>query len=538
MGVGFIETYRRNRAALLATGRPLPQPRRQPPLPPPRSPHHAPSPPPPGGFSFADPPPIKLGHYRNPDGTVGAELKTWTERAIVLFGLNGAGKSTRFLIELLMTTSHRSLFITDLKGELAAQTGAARARYSKVFYFNPYRMHGLPHHGCNPLAGLRCNDPALVDKCRSIAEAMIEANATGDAKHWIDSARSIAAGACMFEVILAAREKRLPSLLNVRNMLVEPDRFENFIEGGKRMERQVAGLKFQAERMLASGNRKVINLVGRFVRKHGLNELSGIQSTFITATDWMESEAMIDLEADDIDLSRIRKEPVTIFYMLPIDEIENKRPLTRIMLSAALNAHLSPGPMSTLFVLDEFRVAINDLPIVKLYWSVIRGFRAQLMPILQSATQLQTLFKDEWQNYLGQAGVVFTIGPPNDPPTSDWMSERSGTTTILQKSYNEGRGANTGDGINGGANVQVGGGVGTSQGSAFNHGENVTGGLSVAQVEQRAFTPQELRNMADGNGLIWLPGQGTGCIPFYAPPYWRRRASWVSRVRPNPYRIT
>ena len=68
-----------------------------------------------------------------------------------MHGLNGAGKSTRFLIELLMTASNRSLLVFDFKGELAYQTGAERARYSDVYYINPHRMHGLPSHGFNPL---------------------------------------------------------------------------------------------------------------------------------------------------------------------------------------------------------------------------------------------------------------------------------------------------------------------------------------------------------------------------------------------------
>ena len=82
---------------------------------PPRPCGRPPAPPTPGA-----PSPIKLGYHCDLNGEhVGGPLLSNTERNILMLGLNGAGKSTRFLIELMMTTSHRSLFVFDVKGELA-----------------------------------------------------------------------------------------------------------------------------------------------------------------------------------------------------------------------------------------------------------------------------------------------------------------------------------------------------------------------------------------------------------------------------------
>ena len=63
---------------------------------------------------------LRLGYYCPLNGEeVGAPLLSITERHSCLFGLNGAGKSTRFLIELLATACNRSLLVFDIKGELA-----------------------------------------------------------------------------------------------------------------------------------------------------------------------------------------------------------------------------------------------------------------------------------------------------------------------------------------------------------------------------------------------------------------------------------
>ena len=70
--------------------------------------------------------------------------------------------------------------------------------------------------------------------------------------------------------------------------------------------------------------------------------------------------------------------------------------------------------MNTLFVLDEFRAAVGKMQIISDMWSLVRGYGVQLMPIVQSALQLQALFKEEWENYAAQAGLVMTLGPAGD----------------------------------------------------------------------------------------------------------------------------
>ena len=104
------------------------------------------------------PTPIKLGYYYDrQQHKTGAALLSDTERHCLIFGLNGAGKSTRFLIELLMTARNRSLFVFDIKGELAFQTADERRRLcgrENVKIINPYLLHGMGSDGFNPLAHL------------------------------------------------------------------------------------------------------------------------------------------------------------------------------------------------------------------------------------------------------------------------------------------------------------------------------------------------------------------------------------------------
>jgi type IV secretion system protein VirD4 len=515
--MGFADGFREGREAARAA-------RGAAPIRPPAYPPAAP-----GAPVAAGPSPIKFGYHCDLKGEkVGGPLLSNTERHIVLFGLNGAGKSTRFLIELLMTMTGRSAVVFDIKGELAYQTAAERRRYSNVKIVNPFGVLGMPSDGYNPLSGLDPNSPKFYDAAAGIGDALIEIE-SGSGQYWSESAQGLLVALIMYEVIRAKAEARPPSLFNVRRMLTEAD---EYAPGDFARKRPIRGFSVTAARMIACGNDKIASLAGRFVRTDGKNELASIQSTASTQTEWMLSEAMHkDMAKLGTDFRQLRQRPTTIYVVMDAEEITRKRRWTRVVIASALSAHFTPGPMNTLFVLDEFRAAVGKMQVINDMWSLVRGYGVQLMPILQSALQLKALFNDEWENYLAQAGVVATLGPPGDLFTAEWMSKRCGVNTIMQSSVNFGDGINNGDGVSSGTS----GGGNSNQGNSFNNGRSRNAGISYQQTERPVLLPNELMNIRGGHGLMWLPGMGTSTIPFFAPNYWNREAPWAARVRDNPY---
>ncbi|MGE0290448.1 MAG: type IV secretory system conjugative DNA transfer family protein [Acetobacteraceae bacterium] len=474
--------------------------------------------------------PIKIGYYfdrerRQP----GAPLYYYGERHIVVFGLNGAGKSTRFLIELLATLQgKRSVFVVDLKGELAYQTALLRKRYSDVYVVNPFNVLNMGSSGHNPLLRIPV-DNQLFRRARAIADALIEIE-EGSGAHWTESAQGLVVALVMYEVVSSKAEKRTPSLLNVRLKLTEAEEYETYTdERGRRAERLIKGLKFHAAKMVACGIPQIASLASRFVRDHGQGELSSIQSTADTQTRFLlDPMIAADLAKPGVDLRQIRHKPTSVYLVLPPDQTTDMRRWTRILLSSALSAHFVPGEVNTLFVMDEFRASVGRMQILSDMWSLVRGYGVQLMPILQSAVQLKALFRDEWENYVAQAGLIATLGPPGDMFTAEWMSKRSGTTTVSQLSFNSSVGTGGGDSLS-----QNSRDWNSSTGQSSNR--NKGGSLNMAQVQRPAFLPQELMDIETGHGRIWVPGMGSKSIPFFAPPYWRRKAPWVKAVQPNPY---
>ena len=72
---------------------------------------------------------IILGrHFDDETQRVGGKIVYEGERHLLLFGPNGTGKGTRFLIPNLLSIKGRSILVIDPKGELAAVTAAYRHR--------------------------------------------------------------------------------------------------------------------------------------------------------------------------------------------------------------------------------------------------------------------------------------------------------------------------------------------------------------------------------------------------------------------------
>src|SRR5580704_17994210 len=103
---------------------------------------------------------IALGrHYDDATQRAGNKIPYQGERHLLLFGPNGTGKGTRFLIPNLLSINDRSIIVIDPKGELPAVTADYRRTISDVVMLNPFDVLGLGSAGFNPLASLDSTSP-------------------------------------------------------------------------------------------------------------------------------------------------------------------------------------------------------------------------------------------------------------------------------------------------------------------------------------------------------------------------------------------
>ena len=134
---------------------------------------------------------ITLGrHYDDARGDAGDKIIYTGERHLLLFGANGTGKGTRFLIPNLLSIADRSIVVIDPKGELAAVTADYRRTVSDVVLLNPFNVLGLGSAGFNPLAALDPKSPNFYDDAAALGEALIKLE-TGTGAHWTELAQGL-----------------------------------------------------------------------------------------------------------------------------------------------------------------------------------------------------------------------------------------------------------------------------------------------------------------------------------------------------------
>jgi len=230
-------------------------------------------------------------------------------------------------------------------------------------------------------------------------------------------------------------------------------------------------------------------------------------STADRHTAWMLSPLMrANMAKNDIDFATLKERPVTVYLILPAERMKTHSVWLRLVIVSALRAMYRPGGLKTLFMLDEF-AQLGHLGPIEEALALVRGFGIQLWPVLQDLTQLKALYKDRWETFVANAGVVQAFAP-NDLTTAEWMSQRAGDTTVAAAAYNRG-----------------------DQQTDAGHGSASTG-LSYSQARRRLLLPQELMDFRAGSGLLWPAGTSKS-VPFYAPPYWETDSK--SRARGNPY---
>lgn len=447
--------------------------------------------------------PIYLGNYLDlAKRKAGQELTYTGERHLLLFGPNGSGKGTRLLVNNLLRLRDRSVVVIDPKGELTAITARYRRTIGDVVVLNPFNVLDIESAGFNPLASLDPDVKTFVDDATGVGEALIKIEDKDP--HWSESAQSLLVAIIMWEVQTAKRNNRRPLLENVRYLLTQPDEYQRDPTTGK--SKLVRGLRITASRMAAAGGYEIESLVGRFTR--GNDEVASIQSTADRQTAWMLSPLMrANMDRHDIDFATLKQKPVTVYLILPAERMRTHSVWLRLLIVSALRSLYSAGGLPTLFMLDEF-AQLGHLGPIEDAFALVRGYGVQIWPVLQDLNQLKALYKDRWETFVGNAGIVQGFAP-NDLTTAEWMSRRAGDTTVTAAGYNMGDSASMA-------------GQGTT-----------SSGLTYGQVKRPLFLPQELMDFPAGAGLLW-PAGSSKSVAFHAPSYWEV-PELRSRAQPNPY---
>jgi type IV secretion system protein VirD4 len=319
-----------------------------------------------------------------------------------------------------------SCLVVDPKGELATTTAAHRARKlkQKVYVLDPFHVATLPDDipraRFNPMNGLVGD--ALIEGAARLADALVVTEGGRSDLFFEDSARAVIEG----KILHVATD---PMYKGRRNLGVVRDHLSRGLDQGLELEmRNNPGADGRVQRAADE-------LYSKTER-----EASGVLSTaqrHVKFIDFPEIEEV--LKGDGIQLSDLKTRATTIYLCLPACHMGTCNRWLRMIIGMALQEmERIPGKPATggpvLFLMDEF-ATLGHMKSIEDAAGQIAGFGVKLWPVVQDLTQLKGLYRDRWETFLANAGVV-QFYANNDLMTLDWISKRCGQTSVTVKRSN------------------------------------------------------------------------------------------------------
>jgi type IV secretion system protein VirD4 len=175
--------------------------------------------------------------------------------------------------------------------------------------------------------------------------------------------------------------------------------------------------------------------LSRFAEEHPLHpdrpeenrEVSSIISTAMTQTGFIGSRAIANnLGASDFRFRDCRRQPVTVYIILPTRHLANCAKWFRLVIAAALADLLieEEKKVPVLAVLDEF-AQLGTLKAVENAMGLAAGYGVQLFCVLQDLNQLKKLYKESFETFVANAGISIWFAP-RDVTTSEYVSKLCG----------------------------------------------------------------------------------------------------------------
>lgn len=356
-------------------------------------------------------------------GAVGSALVGVNDdRHMMTVAGSRAGKGVSTIIPNLLEYPG-SVLVVDPKGENARITANRRRTGLKqaVHVLDPFGVSGQTTASFNPLGMIDLASDTAVDDAALIAEALV-LQEQGDNRYFSAAARNFLRGLILY--VCAAEPPERRTLLRVRELMT--------LDG--------TGLKllFKAmqERTECNG---VIRRSGNSIAAKEDRERSGVISTAIENTDFLDSPALARcLQRSDFKLTDMKTGLLSVYLCLPAGRMATHNRWLRVIINLAVEAmERSAGRprFPVLFLMDEFAV-LDHLSSIEKAAGQIAGFGVKLWPIIQDLSQLKSIYRDGWETFMGNAGLMQFFGN-NDLTTLQYLATRLGKTSIMSVSEGE-----------------------------------------------------------------------------------------------------
>lgn len=345
------------------------------------------------------------------------------------------GKSVTLIGNLLFYRG--SILAMDPKGELAAKTAERRAALGQnVCILDPFQI--APDHlsgyrkSFNPLTLLHPGNDTIIEDAGLISDALVIAG--GKDPHWDDSAQNWIEG-LLLHIATDPRYEGRRHLVTLRSLIhsvLIPDA-EDDEAYALELEMLRNAERLQGHDATADIGDAIEGAVRDFYERPA-NERASVLSTTRRHTKLLDYRSIARvLSGHDFDLAALKTAPegLTIYLCLPANRMKRCNRWLRLFVNLLLDAmererHEPDCPV--LVCLDEFPV-LGHMQQLEDAAGQIASFGVKLWVVLQDWGQGKALYKDRWETFAGNAGILQFFGN-NDLQTTEYISRRLGKTIV------------------------------------------------------------------------------------------------------------
>ena len=389
---------------------------------------------------------------------------------VMVIGGSGSGKS-RFYVKPNLMQANTSYVCTDPKGELLRSTGKMLESYGyKIKVFNLIDM--AHSHNYNPFNYIYDVDgnysaTAVIKMVNVLMKNTSKEGGGGGDQFWDDSTKALLAALCFY--LVECEDKSMQNFSEVMKLLKKAEVKEGSDDYQSDLDLIFDALefpdKYKTEEAEHNEQFKSLNLIDLaktakpanrymclkyykdFKKAAGDTAKSILISTAVRLQAFNIPEVMDLTCCDNIHLEIIGDEKTVMYIIIPSsDDTFNflaammYTQLFDVLYDRANFKHGGRLPFHVRCLLDEF-ANVGTIPRFEELLATMRSMEISANVIIQNLSQLKKMYKDSWENVLGNCDSLLFLGG-QEPTTLEHVSKTLGKETIDTRSHNRTRGRN------------------------------------------------------------------------------------------------
>jgi type IV secretion system protein VirD4 len=391
---------------------------------------------------------------------------------VMVIGGSGSGKS-RFYVKPNIMQANTSYVCTDPKGELLRSCG--KFLENQGYEIKVFNLIDMGHsNNYNPFDYIYDTDgnyseTAVIKMINVLMKNTKEGDGGGGDQFWDDSTKALLSALCFYLIEVEDKEKcnfsEVMKLLKKAEVKEGNDEFQSDLDlifdavehpekydEEKRKQEEFKNLPRVAE---SADKFMCLKYYKDFKKAAGDTAKSILISTAVRLQAFNLPKVMDLTCCDNLELNMIGDRKTALFIIIPSSDNTFNflaammyTQLFDVLYDRANFVHHGRLPVHVRCLLDEF-ANIGQIPRFEELLATMRSMEISANVIIQNLSQLKKMYKDSWENVLGNCDSLLFLGG-QEPTTLEHVSKMLGKETIDTVSRSRSKGKNSSSSTNDG----------------------------------------------------------------------------------------